>query len=195
MDINNKLNIRLTYRLYLHFLLRKQFLLQVYIFLTAILCLACILKAEPFFTDVLFSFGNLYLIIIFFSDNEKSFNHFRKIFNITAFTRLIVKSSTIYLLLYAQILIIQFSASIIPAEVIAFYSFLVSSILCLFILSYDIKNMIFKILAILVSFVLLTKLYLGSPGHHTSVLMLLSLVLATVLFSVIKLKYEANNYL
>lgn len=194
MDINSKQNLGLTFELYINFLLRKQFLLPVYIILTVVLFLACIMNLSPLFTDAIFTIGNIYLFIIFYSDNERSFNHFRRIFNINAFNRLFIKISLVYLFLLVQIMIIRFYGSGISKEVISFYTFFVSSILCLFVLLYEIKNILFKILSILVSALILFKIYSSILNYNMSLLMLLSLILITALYSVIKFNYEANNY-
>lgn len=194
MDIDNKLNLGLTYKLYFNFILRKQFLLPVYVILTIVLLLACIINLSPLFIDTVFTLSNIYLIIIYFSDNEKSFYHFRNIFNVNDFMRLFIKISLLYLFLIVQVITIRFSGSGIAPDLISFYTFLVSSILCLFILTYEIKNSPLKILALLISALILFKLYLSILDYYTSIFILLSLILITIIYSVIKLQYEANNY-
>lgn len=194
MDIDNKLNLGLTYKLYVNYLLRKQFLLPVYIILTIVLLLACIINLSPLFIDTVFTLGNIYLIIIYFSDNEKSFNHFRNIFNVNDFMRLFIKISLLYLFLIVQIIIIRFLGSTIVPGLISFYTFFVSSILCLFILAYEIKNILLKISTLLVTALILFKLYLSTTDNYTGLLMLMSIIFITILYSVIKLQYEANHY-
>lgn len=194
MDIDNKLNLGLTYKLYVNYLLRKQFLLPVYIILTIVLLLACIINLSPLFIDTVFTLGNIYLIIIYFSDNEKSFNYFRNIFNVNDFMRLFIKISLLYLFLIVQIIIIRFLGSTIVPGLISFYTFFVSSILCLFILAYEIKNILLKISTLLVTALILFKLYLSTTDNYTGLLMLMSIIFITILYSVIKLQYEANHY-
>ncbi len=195
MDIDNKLNFVLTYKLYIYFLLRKQFILPVYIILTVILLLACIANISPLFADSVFTLSNIYLVVIFFSDNEKSFNHFRRVFNINPFCRIFIKLSLIYIFFITQIIIILFSDLKTPTKVISFYTFFVSSLLCLFILSYEIKNILFKILSVWTSALILFILYFSIADYYICLPIFLALILSTTLYTVIKLKYEANHFI
>lgn len=144
--------------------------------------------------DMIFSLSNIFLFVIYFSDNDQSFILYRKIFNISEFQRLSVKISLIFLLLVMQVVVLLFSDTAVPAKVAPFFAIFVTSLLCIIMLINEVKNGWLKVITFIVLGIILFFLYAGILNLHTGMLTAFSLLVFTFFYSAIRLNHEANHY-
>jgi len=92
-----------------------------------------------------------------------------------------------------QVIIISFTYPEAKNEVITFYSIFATSLFCIFILMNEVKNILLRIIMILVSVLSLFILYTRVLDIKGSIIVLFLIVLTTIPYTLIRLKYEANH--
>ena len=190
-----RLRLLLIFELYIYLFVKRQFLLLFYFILTVGLFLACIFHLSSLIVDLLFTLSNLYLIIMFYCDDDKALKLYFKIHNINNFLRHFVKLIILYILFIIQIIIFRFLGNdIIESNLIFFYTIFISSLFCIFILMYEIRKLLIKIFAVFVFAVILLYLFSRILSYTENIILLFSLVLITLLYSLIKIKYEVTSY-
>jgi len=183
------------YKFYIYLFIKRQFLLPFYFIFTVGLFLACVFNLSTLMVDFLFTLSNLYLIIMFYCDDDKALKLYFKIYNINNFLRHFIKLTILYILFIIQIIIYRFFGNnIIESNLIFFYTIFISSLFCIIILMHEIKKLPIKVAAVFSLAVMLFYLYSRILSYRENIILLFSLVLITLLYSLIKIKYEATSY-